>query len=81
MKLKLTNHLLNGNADYSTSITIEEMARQTCMPVEDVNMALKELEEKNLITAVRHPLMIPRYIINLDEVERLATQSQPRGEA
>lgn len=55
------------------------MARQTCLPIPEVKAALKELEKKNLITVVRHPLMIPRYIINLDEIERLSKQSKSRG--
>lgn len=68
-----------NNSEHSVSITIEEMARQTCMSIRQLNAAIKQLEDKGLITVVRLPFSIPRYIINLDEIERLAKQSQSRG--
>lgn len=68
-----------NNSEHSVSITIEEMARQTCMSIRELNAAIKQLEDKGLITVVRLPFSIPRYIINLDEIERLAKQSQSRG--
>lgn len=71
----------NAHSDYSASITIEEMARQTCLPISEVKDVLKELEAKNLITVVRHPLTIPRYVINLDVIERLSKQGKSRGKA
>lgn len=71
--------LSKNNPEYSVSITLEEMARQTCMSIPEVKAAIKQLEAKNLVTVLRHPFAIPRYIINLDEIERLAKQSQSRG--
>lgn len=67
------------NQEYSVSITLEELARQTCIPLSEAEEAIKELEERKLITVISHPLSVPRYIINLDEIERLAKQSQSRG--
>lgn len=67
-----------NNSEHSVSITIEEMARQTCMSIPELNAAIKLLEDRGLITVVRHPFSIPRYIINLDEIERLAKQSHSR---
>ncbi len=68
-----------NNSEHSVSITIEEIARQTCMSIPELNAAIKQLEDRGLVTVVRHPFSIPRYIINLDEIERLAKQSQSRG--
>lgn len=67
-----------NNSEHSVSITIEEMARQTCMSIPEVKAAIKQLEDRGLVTVVRYPFSIPRYIINLDEIERLAKQSQSR---
>ncbi len=68
-----------GLPGYSVSITIEDMARKTCMPIPEVEAAIRLLEDRKLVTVVRTPFFIPRYIINLDEIELLAKQSQSRG--
>lgn len=78
MKSLFIRHWFNGNPEHSVSLTIEEMARQTCLPIAEIKEAIRELEKKHLITVVRHPLAVPRYIINLDEIERLGSQSKPR---
>ncbi|MCZ4372316.1 hypothetical protein O4H50_10980 [Vibrio diazotrophicus] len=67
-----------NNSEHSVSITIEEMSRQTCMSIPEIKAAIKQLEDRGLVTVVRHPFSISRYIINLDEIERLAKQSQSR---
>ncbi|WP_425304594.1 hypothetical protein [Vibrio diazotrophicus] len=48
------------------------------MSIPELNAAIKQLEERGFVTVVRHPFSIPRYIINLEEIERLAKQSQSR---
>lgn len=68
------------NQEYSVSITLEEMARQTCLPLAEAKAAIKELEERKLITVVKSPLSAPRYIINLKEIERQAGTIRTRGE-
>ncbi|WP_332400351.1 hypothetical protein [Vibrio metschnikovii] len=70
---------MNNNSEYSVSITLEELARQTCMPMLEAEAAIKELEERRLITVICHPLLVPRYIINLKEIERQAEKSSTRG--
>jgi transcription initiation factor IIE alpha subunit len=69
------------HSDPWAPINIEEMVRKTGMNVDEVKNALNELEKKNLIIVVNHPLMIPRYMINFDEIERLENQSKQGGEA
>ncbi|WP_315918802.1 hypothetical protein [Vibrio fluvialis] len=71
--------LSKNNPEYSVSITLEEMARQTCLPLAEAKAAIKELEERKLITVISHPLSVPRYIINLKEIERQAGTIRTRG--
>ncbi|ELV8682587.1 hypothetical protein K6U58_09790 [Vibrio fluvialis] len=71
--------LSKNHSEYSVSITLEEMARQTCLPLAEAKAAIKELEKRNLITVVRKPLSAPRYIINLKEIERQAGTNRTRG--
>ncbi|MBY7855446.1 hypothetical protein KW429_17355 [Vibrio fluvialis] len=71
--------LSKNNPEYSVSITLEEMARQTCLPLAEAKAAIKELEERNLIKVISHPLSVPRYIINLEEIERQAGTNRTRG--
>ncbi len=70
---------LSKHQEYSVSITLEEMARQTCLPLAEAKAAIKELEKRKLITVVRSPLSAPRYIINLEEIERQAGNLSSRG--
>lgn len=58
--------------EYSVSISIEELSRQTCMPLTEAEAAIQELVDRQLIKAIHHPLLSPRYIVNLDEIERQA---------
>ncbi len=67
------------NQEYSVSITLEELARQTCIPLSEAEEAIKELEERKLITVISHPLSVPRYIINLEEIGRQSGNRKKRG--
>ncbi len=71
--------LSKNHSEYSVSITLEEMARQTCLPLAEAKAAIKELEKRKLITVVRSPLSAPRYIINLEEIERQSGKRKTRG--
>ncbi|MBE4020775.1 hypothetical protein HJ130_18100 [Vibrio parahaemolyticus] len=64
--LKL-NSLINH--EYSVSLTIEELARQTCMPATEIEAAIKVLEDRNLVTVVKLPLSAPRCIIDLKGIK------------
>ncbi len=74
--MKLEPHT---NQEYSVSITLEELARQTCIPLSEAKDAIKELEDRKLITVIRSPLSAPRYIVNLKEIERQAGTIRTRG--
>lgn len=67
------------NQEYSVSISLEELARQTCMPLSEAKEAIKELEDRKLITVIQEPLSEPRYVINLKEIERQAGTIRTRG--
>lgn len=58
------------NHEYSVSLTLEQMAHQTCIPISEIGSAIKELKDRNLVTVVRLPLSKPRYIINFEEIQR-----------
>ncbi|ANP63864.1 MULTISPECIES: hypothetical protein [Vibrio] len=69
----MTNTALKLNAlinhEYSVSLTIEELARQTCMPATEIEAAIKVLEDRNLVTVVKLPLSEPRYIIDIKGIK------------
>lgn len=67
------------NPEYSVSITLEELAHQTCIPLPEAKAAIKELEDRKLITVISHPLSASRYIINLEELERQSGTIRTRG--
>ncbi len=64
--LKL-NSLINH--EYSVSLTIEELARQTCMPATEIEAAIKVLEDRNLVTVVKLPLSEPLYVIDIKSIK------------
>lgn len=64
--LKLTSLI---NHEYSGSLTIEELARQTCMPATEIEAVIKALKDRNLVTVVKLPLSEPRYIIDIKSIK------------
>ncbi|ENP8372315.1 hypothetical protein ACPP0W_001458 [Vibrio alginolyticus] len=71
--LKL-NSLINH--EYSVSLTIEELAGQTCMPATEIEAAIKALEDRNLVTVVKVPLSEPRYI---NDIKSIRSQGMRNG--
>ncbi|MBT0094267.1 hypothetical protein [Vibrio alginolyticus] len=64
--LKL-NSLINH--EYSVSLTIEELAGQTCMPATEIEAAIKVLEDRNLVTVVKLSLLKYLYVIDITSIK------------